>query len=359
MKKRTRTMMQKAGAVIFTVACLFSLFLPLPKKFSRKDTYECTWSDGTMSTESYDSAYGSMAGMDGESVLLVRSGKTGRIKSGAGQVYSALTNGDLGQLLSCRPAGTRLDGAALYRTFSKHVWYSKGYFVWTGRMIKRVSRATGEMLVVLEGNITARILQETGASALYLRGDATIATDAFAESKVQSLFVEEPYEQNGGVLYRNGAGGKRLIAALSTVETLVLDEDLLFADEGALVACQRLTSLTLPFLGSTLYSSSAAYTGKFSHLFSNGKEYRVPDTLSRVRVTGGQIVAFAFYACPSVQEIDACGVDAREISAQAFLGLDGLERLHSPKRDVLLTGEFTSHEAECGCTVFERVHAQK
>ena len=359
MKNKLSTIIKKAGAVLLTAACLFSLCLPFAKSISGNEIYECVWSDGSTSKESYTSAYQSLAGMDEMHILLARGGMTGKIKSAAGQVYSVLESGDLGELLACTYQGTRLDAAGVYRTFSKRVWYSGEYFVWTGKRVKRVSSAKGEELVLLNGSIPSRVVQETNASTVYLRANASVKADAFAGSNVKYLRTEAPYSVVGRALYMETAGGKRLIAALPTVKKLTLDGALKFADEGALIACQSLTTLTLPFFGSAVSNHASKSAGEIGYLFSNGKEYRIPKTLSYIRVTGGRIAAFAFYACPHIKEIDACGVDPNEISEQAFLGVNALEVLHTPKRGVLLTGEFSSHTAQCGCTIYQRIHAQK
>ena len=358
MKNKTRKTRKRTSAILIIVACLFSLLLPLLKKAAEREMYECVWSDGSTSIESYSSAYQSLVGIDRESVLLYRQELTGRIASAAGEVYSALLSGNLAELLKCSYDGTRIEGAALYRTFSKRVWYSGEYFIWTGNQIKRASSAKAEELVLLSGSIPSRILKETNAATVHLRADATILADTFVGSSVQTIYAEAPYLQEGGAIYLDTAGGKRLIAALPTLNTLTIGDDLIFADAGALLACQSLQSLTLPFLGSSVEALSDEYAGEVAHLFSNGKEYLVPKSLSHIRVTGGSIVAFAFYACMNLKEIDACRVDPNEISDYAFLGLDSLELLHSSKRDVLLSGEFTSQNAECGCTVFERMYAQ-
>lgn len=358
MKNKTKNLLKRAGTVIFLTACLFCLFLPLPKKISNNETYDCVWADGSVTKESYSSAYKSLAGMDGESVILSREGLTGKIESEAGAVYAALKSGNLAEILECTLAGTRIDSAALYREFSNRVWYNGDYYVWTGSKIERVSRAERGEIVFWEGNVTPRILRETNATTVYLRAGASISASSFIESKVEKVYAEAPYQENGGAVYLNTAGGKRLLAALSGIQELVLDEDLAFADEGALLACQALTSLTVPFAGSARSPYGTDYKGEFAHLFSDGKEYRVPETLTRVTVTGGRIIPYAFYACPNLKEIDACTVPEGEISKTAFSGLTSLETLHTPKRDVLLTGNFTSYTATCGCTIYTRNHSQ-
>ena len=102
MKNIAIKLIKMTRAVLFAAACLFSLLLPLPEKVSNDERYECIWSDGSVSEESYSSAYQSLAGMEEDHVLLARDGLTGRIKSRAGRVYSVLESGNLGELLGCK-----------------------------------------------------------------------------------------------------------------------------------------------------------------------------------------------------------------------------------------------------------------
>lgn len=354
MKRKTKTFIKRAAVTGFIAACIFCFYLPLPSKLAGGETYRCVWADGSVTEESYTSAYLSLAGMDGESVILSRDGLTGKIGSRAEETYRILSNGNLAELLECTAEGTRIDGAALFREFSKRVWYNGSYFIWTGNKVERVSRAERDEIVFLEGNVTSRVLRETNASTVYLRAGAQVSASAFAGSNVREVYAEAPYEQNGGAIYLNTPGGKRLLSAIGNVKELALDEDSAFADEGALLACNSLTALSLPFLGSAKSPFGTEYRGEFAHLFSDGKEYRVPETLTYVEVTGGRIVSFAFYGCPNVKEINACSVSADEISRTAFSGLDSLEILHTPRKDVVLTGNFTSYVADCGCTIYKR-----
>lgn len=354
MKKKYFKLAKKAGTALFVAACLFSLYPPFPERLAGGEAYACVWSDGSVTEESYSSAYSALAGMDGEGVLLSRGGLTGRIESEAGALYSVLERGSLADLLSCTAEGTRIDSAALYRAFSDRVWYDGDYYVWTGDGVERVSRAKRGEIVFLEGSVSARVLNETNASTVYLRSEAQVTAASFVGSGVKAVFAEAPYSERDGAVYTDTAGGKRLVAAIGIVQELVLDENLSFADEGALIACEGLVSIELPFLGSAKSPFGSGYRGEFAHLFSDGGSYRVPATLERVRVTGGRIESFAFYACPDLKEIDACGVDASEISRTAFAGMNSLKKLHTPKREVSLTGSFASYRADCGCTVYER-----
>ena len=361
MKSKIVNAFKKTGTALFAAACLFCLLLPLPKNVTQGEAYECVWSDGSVTTESYSSAYQSLAGIDKTHVLLARDGLTGKIESKAEAAYDTLLGGTLGELLQCAAAGTRIGAAALYRAFSERVWYNGEYYVFTGSRVKRVSRATAGELVCLEGAVTSRVLKATNAETLYLRAGATIKTDAFTEGNVTAVYAEAPYAVNGGAVYLDTMSGRRLLTAIASIDELTIETELQFTDEGALLACQNLQSLTLPFLGSR-NSAFASEEGRLAHLFSDGKGYRVPQTLSFVAVTGGTVGSFAFYGCSNLEAIDVCGVDPSAISKDAFLGLDSLQVLHTPQQNVQLTGDFNAYrtqDLQCDCTVYIKNDSQK
>lgn len=357
--KTTTKFAKRAAVVIASVACLILLVFPFGRELSGNEFYECVWADGSVTGESYSSAYQSLVGMDEGGIVLLRNGLTGRVKSEARRVYETLEEGGRDELLYCFAEGTRIDRAALYRTFSDRAWFDGNYYIWTGTKIERVSRVKKSELVVLSGKVSARVLRECGARSVSLRAEAEVTTGTFASGGVKVLRVQPPYEISGGALYANTAAGKRLVAALVGAEELAFDSDLKFIDEGALLVCDKLVSLTLPFLGSAESPDGAEYKGELAHLFSDGAEYRVPQSLARVKVTGGRIIPFAFYACSGLKEIDVCGVSEKDIAETAFTGLSSLEILHTPKKSVILTGDFTASEAECGCTVYRRIYSQK
>ena len=74
--KTTTKFVKRAAVVIATAACLILLFFPSSKEISGNEFYECVWADGSVTRESYSSAYQSLAGMDEKSVILSREGLT-------------------------------------------------------------------------------------------------------------------------------------------------------------------------------------------------------------------------------------------------------------------------------------------
>ena len=77
------------------------------------------------------------------------------------------------------------------------------------------------------------------------------------------------------------------------------------------------------------------------------------ESLVSVSVTSGTISAQCFYGF-TLEEVDLCKVGAERISREAFTGA-AVARIHSPRADVVLTGEYESSVALCGCTIYERV----
>ncbi len=352
-RKPNRISLKKAVAAFCVVVCLF-LLLPFPFRDAGGETYRCAWSDGTVTTESYTSAYAALYGIDEDGVVLYRDGKLGKLTVGITSVYSVLESGNLGEILSCVfEGGARIEKAALYRTFSGRVWYADGFFVWTGDRVERAERAEGNELVLLDGSISSETLRSTNASTVYLRASAEVTADMFWGTGVKEVYALPPYFASGGAVYLKTAGGTRLLTALGSVETLAIDPAVDFMDEGALLSCERLKTLTLPFAGNMKESAGSAFCGEIAYLFSDGREYFVPGTLERIEVTGGILGPDAFYRLDSLREINVCGVAEENISPAAFQGLPALELLHSPKK-VTLEG-FTSMAADCGCTVYTKI----
>ena len=128
------------------------------------------------------------------------------------------------------------------------------------------------------------------------------------------------------------------------------------AEEGALSACRGLRSLTLPFVGNTVFVDAADYCGDLGVLFglSDEREYDVPETLVSVKVLGGRLRGFAFSGCSSLTEIDACGIPAFAVSRQAFLGCGALQKIHTARADIVCPEGFVSERAACGCFVYSR-----
>lgn len=316
------------------------------------------WESGE-TRESYASAYADLAGAGQNGVLLRRAGEEGVIPPTAAYLHlrTMLEEGGLEQLLSASAQGlTRIERAALWRTYSARRWYADEWFSWTGEGIARAPQPEQEVhtLTVFSGMPSAQTLALIGTERLIVRGEYPLSAADLIGTRIAELEMPAPYLVRDGAVLLDTAGGRRIVCALPVREELVLpDAD--YADTGALLACSRLREVSIPFAGSARRPSGSGFDGMFARLFSDGEEFFVPSSLRRVTVRGGELCAFAFYACPGVEEVDCCTVAAEDIARTAFSGMEGLRELHCPRADLVLTGEFSRETLACGCTRYERI----
>lgn len=335
------------------------LFLPLPQSTAAEQTYLCFWESG-VTEESYASAFADFAGADEARIFLQRDGRTGAIAPS--QAYSAayrtLDAGSYSEVLSLSQEGcTRLERAALVRIFSRRLWYANGLLSWNGETLVSIDAPRSDhdgTLTLFAGFPTAETIAVLGVMTLDCREGVEVSAARLAGTQVVRILASPPYASDGSVVTLETAGGRRIVCAAPTATTLILpDAD--YADEGALAACTSLCELTLPFVGSAKISAGSDYEWLFAHLFVSDSLYRVPETLAKVTVTGGVIAANAFYACPMIEDVNACTVFAQNIDRDAFVGMVGLQSLHTPRADVRLTGSFTASPLACGCTQYTRI----
>lgn len=348
-----------AICVLFALMWAVLLFAPLPASVAARtqEYYRCVWADGTETEESYFSAYLSLMGLEGDVLVLGRAGELGTIAAGDACIAAAkiLEAGEFGELMVLGTEGlTRLECAALYRRYSGRLWYAGEFFQWTGDAFSRTSAYEAREIVLLDGSISASRLAAAGATRLYVHGGAAFEKEMLEGTAVEEVVAAPPYLSAGNTVCLSTPGGVRLLAGMPTAKSITVPDSVYFADEGALLACTELEEITLPFAGSAKSPAGSAYRGEFAHLFSTGKEYKVPQTLRKVRVTGGYLTSHAFYTCRMIEEIDACGVASEQIEAEAFVDCTSLRTLHTPRADVTLRGTFTARALPCGCTLYER-----
>lgn len=347
------------AATVFWLAGTFLLFLPLPQRIEAEKTYTCFWQNG-VTQESYASVFSSFAGADENYMYFERDGETGMLLASQayGAAYRILKAGSYAEVLALsREKCTRLERAVLMRIFSRRLWYANGLLVWNGETLVSAEAPPAGYdgtLTVFSGFPTAGTIADLGVTALDCREGVELSASRLAGTQVAHISVAPPYASDGSVVTLGTAGGRRIVCAAPTATSLVLpDAD--FADEGALAACGSLRELTLPFVGSAKSSAGSNFEGLFAHLFVSDFRYRVPETLTKVTVTGGVLAANAFYACPMIEEVNACNVFAQNIDRDAFVGMAGLRSLHTPRADVRLTGSFTASPLACGCTQYTRI----
>lgn len=342
-------------SALFLAAAAICPFLPFPRVIScAEESYSCTWSDGTVTKESYADVFGSIAGITPSgNVLLSRDNLQGEIVANLKEPSEIIDCGSLAELLTLRPLD-RIDRVAMWRACSGRLWLSDGeFFAWSQDGITRTEETTAKTLVLLSGRVSSTRLQRIGAEELWIHGEAQISADMFYGTKVSNVRTWAPYSDMGGAIYRTTAGGIRLVAALPNLRTLAVDE-YRYADEGALLPCQNLEELTVPFVGNASAESGSGFHGELAYLFSDGKEYRVPSCLRRVTVEGGTLTSYAFYGCTGIQTIDARGVDSTNVDRDAFAGVTDLQTLYTSNGDVRLNGNFQRTLLTDGNFLFRR-----
>lgn len=356
-----RRALSVALAATVLAAAALCLFLPVPAASGAGgETYLCEWADGSVTRESYASAFADYNRLSGEgNAVLSRGGRTGEISFGEDfvRIYGVLQGGSLAEMLALNAeALPRLERAVLYRALSGKLFYDGGFFIWDGYAMARTGVRQAEELVLLSGGLPSNALSAVRAVRLTLRAGAEIGADDFIGSLVTEITAQPPYEFADGLLYLIEAGSKRLVAGLPRLKGAAVFADTDFIDEGAFAPCTALEEITLPFLGNARDCSGERFVGELGYLFARDGmgRYAVPSTLARVKVTGGTILSRAFYLCANVREVDACGVPAGRIAPDAFAGMDGLEILHTLRLDAMLTGAFKRTTAPCGCAVYVR-----
>lgn len=355
-KEKRRKLITVIIALLLGAVYAALLFLPYPRavEFPR-DSYRVVWADGTATEESFASAYSHLDGVgeNGE-ILLRREGLTGRCidVENVREARDILEGGDLAPMLTMDFSLDRLGSAALYHVYGGTLYFDAGdWFAFTGQRVEVTPIRKAERVFFTGGELLASSLLLTEAKTLIVGDLADFSYKAIYGTAV-TVEGRGRYAVRDGAILDTDLGGA--LKAGQPLATEIVVPDVEASAVGALLPCRGLVSLDLPFVGSGPVAAGEKFRGELGYLFAEGEGYYVPETLKRVKVRGGALIAYAFYACPSLEEIDACGVDPEAIEPQAFAGLENLRILHSPRRNVALTGEFVSHTAPCGCTVYER-----
>lgn len=347
--KKASVILFSALAVFFTAGVIFTPVYLL----MRRESYVCVFG-GREEILSYADAYSMLYGI-GETgdILLNRDGEMGTVKAGDDmkRTRDILEGDDLGDLIKNEPSLTPLESAALFRLYGDRLYLDGGeYFSFNGTRVSRCALCEAETVVLLGGDVPRGELAFTKARTLEVRPRAALSAAALIGSAVVKAVTHPPYGNSDAAVYLDTPGGRRLIAGLPLSVSVTVECD--FCDAGALLPCDRVESLTLAFVGNSR-EMLTDFHGELGYLFLAGTEYRVPASLKRVKVTGGYLVSHAFYGC-DLLEVDACGVKAENIAEDAFADLKGLSLLHTPRRDVILSGQFGEERAPCGCYVYRR-----
>ncbi len=342
------------------MACgmLLLLLVPFPERAGAEaERYLLRRENGTIEI-GYAEAYAAYGGIEDGDIVLTGA-LCGRVETGApfrSFVRAASGDSPLSDLLLSSTDGwSRLERLAAYRTFSDVLWWSEGEsFAYTGYGFSPSDRETAREIVLIDGTLSARRIARAGATSLRIGGNASVSSETLVGTEIRTVQAASPYGCDGQAVYLDTPGGRRLVCGLPFTHDFVA-EPYDFADEGALLPCMEPVSLTLPFVGSAPSPYGSHFRGELAHLFSTGTDYLVPQSLKRVKVTGGVLISHAFYRCRSLEEIDACGVDAADIERDAFSDCPYLQTVISPRADIRLLGTFRSELLPCGCTRFVRV----
>lgn len=360
---KTRRYVAILLAALFVLGYAAVLFLPYPKAVGlQEEKYSVAWSDGSVTEDSFSDAYACLSGItDTGDILLEKEEKFGTYvsKNGMKAAVATLKNAELAPMLAMEVSVDRLERAALFRAFGDTLWFDAGdWFCFDGERVALTSptaQTTASTVVYTGGTLLGSLLAATQAEKLIV-GDLAdfsyrtlLGTAVHVEGKTRYIV------ENGVIL---DTALSRTLVACEPLSTEVFVPDVVAAARGALLPAKELTFVDLPFVGSGPVAAGEKFNGQFAYLFTEGEAYHVPSSLKKVRVRGGELISFAFYGCPDVEEIDACGVDPYDIERQAFSGLTSLKYLHTPRADVDLSelGKFVSHVADCGCTVYEKIN---
>lgn len=344
-------------ALLFGIGFTAVLFFPYPKRVSSEEAcYTVQWADGSTTEETFTEAFSHFYGLSEKGDILLRKEELFGTYVSGNEMKEAISMLDgsafvdtLTMELSCNP----LESAALYRTYADRLYFAAGeWYRFDGKSVVAAEAGLADTVCYMVGELPASSLLATGATKLIVGDDARLSYKTLCGTYVHVEGKTRYIVENGAIL--DTSSGRVLIAG-DPLATEMYVPEIAAAAQGALLPCTNLVSLNIPFVGSGPYSAGSRY-GEFGHLFTDGDAYTVPSSLKKVTVRGGWIVSFAFYRCPDLEEIDACGVDPSKIESQAFLGLSSLKKLHTPRADVLLSEseKFTTYVAECGCTVYQR-----
>ncbi len=356
MTEKTRRVLSVLLAALCFAVFTVLLFLPFPARVTLpEETYVCDFGDGT-AVIGYQEGYAALAGI-GETgdILLSVGGREGVVAAGDDmrREVHILREGELAELLSFTPRLNRLERAALFHFFGDRLYFDRyDFFAFTGENVKRCELREAREIVMLGGTLSSDALIASKAERLYLSPQSEMRYTTLLGADVE-VIARAPYLTEGGAVLRDGVGGRRLVSGLPQAKIVDVSYD--YADMSALLPCEQVERLCLPFCGSTPSSAGTEYHGELAYLFVRNGKYDVPETLTSVKITGGEIMHTAFYHCPSLREIDLCGIRAENISDHAFEGLGDLQILHCPRADVILNGEYLTIAAPCGCTVFTKV----
>lgn len=347
-----RKILSAAAWLLLLAASAALLFAPGPLAIAQSaGQVEITWEEGALEAVSCSEAFNLLSGCTQEELLFEREGRRGHIAGSEGYraAYEMLIHGTLAERLRFGFLGlSPMERMALYRKFGDVCYFSGTSFAFEGDRFVKTRRSSFSYFALMDGTATSEQVRATGAKTLLLSGNAEVG-GALVDTDINTLLAQPPYLAEGGCLYLDTPGGRRLVSALPHSSSLVV-EQMDFCDEGALLGCRELGQLSLPFVGSAKSPLGSDYVCSLQYMFGGPP----PQTLKKIEVTGGEILPFAFSGCEYVEEIDLCKLEQGALSPDAFGGCTSLEKLHTSAQNLHLPGEFTATLLPCGCYLYQR-----
>ncbi len=140
--------------------------------------------------------------------------------------------------------------------------------------------------------------------------------------------------------------GSSAFSGCSALTSVTVPDTVTSIGSGAFAGCSGLTSITLPFVGTFAFRSYSSYDTLFGYIFgttsytggvattqyyssSSARTYYIPESLTSVTVTGGEILYGAFYGCSNLTSV-ILGKDVTSVGSHAFSGCSSLQSLTVP-----------------------------
>ena len=124
--------------------------------------------------------------------------------------------------------------------------------------------------------------------------------------------------------------GERAFSNCRNLTLMVLPKSLTKIGDSVFSNCESLVDLTIPFVGASRDATNADNTTHFFYIFGTSEE-NIPASVKRVTVTGGPVLASAFFKCQSLTSV-VLPDDLTAIADQTFSNCAELTSIIIPAR---------------------------
>ena len=124
--------------------------------------------------------------------------------------------------------------------------------------------------------------------------------------------------------------GERAFSNCRNLTLMVLPKSLTKIGDSVFSNCESLVDLTIPFVGASRDATNADNTTHFFYIFGTSEE-NIPASVKRVTVTGGPVLASAFFKCQSLTSV-VLPDDLTAIADQTFSNCTELTSIIIPAR---------------------------